>query len=83
MPTDSSRNKTPKPRNTAANKLIKSSLKIRLLLLRPFGRDTTNTKNHDVKNVPMTNRTVAKCGNTDGLIGDTYLESDSIFLKIK
>lgn len=82
MPTESSRNNTPKPRNTAANRLIRSSLKIRLLLLNPFGRDTTNTKNHDVKNVPMMSRTVAKWGNTDGLIGDTYLVSDSIFLSI-
>lgn len=78
MPTDSSKNNTPNPRNNAANKLIKSSLNIRPLLLKVFGRDTTNTKNHDVKNVPIINRTVAKCGNTDGLIGDTYRLSDSI-----
>lgn len=78
MPTDRSRNRTPTPRNIAANRLISNSLKITPLLLKFFGRDTTNTKNHDVKNVPMINNTPAKCGNTDGLIGDTYLVSDSI-----
>lgn len=80
MPTDNSRNNKPKPRNTAANKLISNSLKITALLLNPFGRDTTKTKNHDVKNVPMINKTVAKCGNTDGFIGDTYRVNDSILL---
>lgn len=68
----------PKPRNTAANRLIKSSLKIAPGLLDAFGRDTTYTKNQDVKNVPMVNSTMAKCGNTDGLIGETCLLSDSI-----
>lgn len=79
MPTDNSRNNKPKPKNIAANKLINNSLKTIPLLLTPFGRETTNTKNHDVKNVPIISNTVAKCGNTDGFIGDTYRESDSIF----
>lgn len=80
MPTDRNRNSIPKPRNIAANKLMSNSLKNRLLLLNPFGRETTKTKNHDVKNVPIINSTVAKCGNTDGLMGDTYRVNDSIFI---
>lgn len=63
----------------AANRLMNNSLKIRVLLLNPFGRETTKTKNHDVKNVPIISNTVAKCGNIDGLIGDTYRVNDSIF----
>lgn len=70
MPTDSSRNSKPHPRNTDANKLNSNSLKMSALWANPFGRDTTNTKNQDVKNVPMTSRTVASNGNADGLIGD-------------
>lgn len=82
MPTDRNRNNKPKPRNVAANKLINSSLKTSVLLLTPFGRETTKTKNHDVKNVPIINKIVAKCGNIDGLMGDTYRVSDSI-LRLK
>lgn len=80
MPTDRNRNSSPKPKKMAANRLMSSSLKTRLVLLNPFGRETTKTKNHDVKNVPIISKTVAKCGNTDGLIGDTYRVNDSIFL---
>lgn len=80
IPTDRNKNSTPKPKNIAANKLMSNSLKTSALLLAPFGRDTTKTKNHDVKNVPMINRTVAKCGNADGFIGDTYRVYESIFV---
>lgn len=80
MPTDKNKNSKPKPKNMAANKLISNSLKIKLPLLNPFGRETTNTKNHDVKNVPIINKSVAKCGNIDGLIGDTYRVNDSMFV---
>lgn len=79
MPTDRNRNSKPKPRNIAANKLMSNSLKMRPVLLNPFGRETTKTKNHAVKKVPITNRTNAKCGNTDGLMGDTYRVNDSMF----
>lgn len=58
---------------------MSSSLNTSALLLTPFGRETTKTKNHDVKNVPMISSNVAKCGNTDGLMGDTYRVNDSIF----
>lgn len=78
MPTDRNRNSSPKPKKIAANKLMSSSLKTSALLLTPFGRETTKTKNHDVKNVPIINSSVAKCGNTDGLMGDTYRVNDSI-----
>lgn len=79
MPTDSKRNRTPNPRNSAANKLISNSLKTTLSFEFNFGRETSNTKNHAVKNVPIPSRTVAKCGNTAGLMGDTNLDIDSIF----
>lgn len=79
MPTDRNKNSNPKPKKIAANKLMSSSLKTSALLLTPFGRETTKTKNHDVKNVPIINSNVAKCGNTDGLMGDTYRVNDSIF----
>lgn len=78
MPTDNNRKSTPNPRNIAANKLISSSLKITPSMMLAFGRATSNTKNHAVKKVPMARRTVAKCGNTLGFIGDTYLDIDSI-----
>lgn len=80
MPTDRNRKSKPKPKKMAANKLMSNSLKMRVLLLNPFGRETTKTKNHDVKNVPIIRSTVAKCGNTDGLIGDTYRVNESIFI---
>lgn len=70
MPTDSSRNSNPKPRNTDANKLNTNSLKTDAPWANPFGRDTTNTKNQDVKNVPMTSNIEANNGNAVGLIGD-------------
>lgn len=79
IPTDNNKNKTPNPRNSDANKLIKSSLKITPSLKLPFGRDTSKTKNHAVKNVPMARSTVAKCGNTVGFIGEIYLVIVSIF----
>lgn len=79
MPTDKSRNNRPTPKNIDANKLISISLKMAPVLLDTFGRVTTNTKNQDVKKVPIINNTVAKCGNTDGLIGNTCRDSDSIF----
>lgn len=78
MPTDNSRNSSPKPRNVAANKLKNISLMMDPPWLDPFGRDTTKTKNHDVKSVPMTNKTVANSGNAVGLIGDVYRTNDSI-----
>lgn len=78
MPTDKSRNNRPTPKNIDANKLINISLRISPVLLNTFGRDTTKTKNQDVKKVPIINNTVAKCGNTDGLIGNTCRDSDSI-----
>lgn len=81
IPTDSIRNSTPKPRNSAANKLINSSLKTTPVLGQHFGRDTSKTKNQDVKNVPMISKTAAKCGNTDGLMGDTYRVRFSIVWK--
>lgn len=79
MPTDRNKNSSPKPKKIAANKLISSSLNTSALLLMAFGRETTKTKNQDVKNVPMISRSPAKCGNTDGLMGDTYRVNDSIF----
>lgn len=79
MPTDNSKNNRPNPKNTAANKLINNSLKMAPLLAEPFGRETTKTKNHAVKIVPIINNTVAKCGNTDGFIGDTKRAIESIF----
>lgn len=35
----------------------------------------SNTKNHPVRNVPMARRTVARCGNTDGFMGEMCLAS--------
>lgn len=84
MPTLSSRNNIPNPRNIDANKLMRSSLKITLSLgpvlpEAPLpGRLTSNTKNQAVKNVPMVNRTVDRSGNADGLIGETYRTIESI-----
>ena len=77
MPTDNSKNKTPKPRNSAANKLISNSLNITPSLALNFGLDTSKTKNQAVKKVPMKSKTVARCGNTAGLI-NTYRAIDSI-----
>lgn len=71
MPTDNMRNSNPKPRNRAANRLMSSSLKMTPDFVWHFGRDTSKTKNHDVKKVPMMSRTVARCGNTVGLMGET------------
>jgi hypothetical protein len=78
MPTDKSRNNTPNPKNNAAKRLMRSSLKITPSLKFDFGRDTSKTKNQAVKNVPIAKRTHAKCGKTAGLIGETYLVIDSI-----
>lgn len=47
-----------------------------------FGLETSNTKNHAVKNVPNISRTDAKCGKLAGLMGEIYLDMDSI-LKLR
>lgn len=72
----------------AANRLISNSLNIvpSLVLIVPsfptiFGRDTSKTKNQAVKNVPIASNTVAKCGNTAGLMGEIYLVIDSMVLE--
>lgn len=75
MPTQSSRNNTPKPENTAATKEINSSLNISRV---NFVLVTSYTKNQAVKNIPIPNSITANSGKTDGLTGEMYLVIDSI-----
>lgn len=81
IPTDRSRKTTPNPRKIEANKLMSNSLKMVDSFCEFLGRDTSKTKNQAVKNVPMANRTVARCGNTAGLMGETYRIMESILLR--
>lgn len=76
MPTHSNRNNVPKPEKIAATKDTSSSLKMYLVF---FVLVTSYTKNQAVKKTPIPNRTIAKCGKTAGLTGDTYLVIDSMF----
>lgn len=75
MPTHSNRNSIPKPLNIEATRETRSSLKISLVNLVLV---TSYTKNHAVKNTPIPKRIIVKLGNTAGLIGETYLDMDSI-----
>lgn len=75
MPTQSSKNNTPKPENIAATREISNSLNISLVNLVLV---TSYTKNHAVKNIPIPSKTTASIGKTAGFMGETYLVIDSI-----
>ena len=75
MPTQRSRNSTPKPENIAATREISNSLNMSLV---NFVLVTSYTKNHAVKNTPIPSNTTANSGNTAGFMGETYLVIDSI-----
>jgi len=75
MPTHKSKNSAPNPEKNEATRETRSSLNSERELLVVV---TSYTKNQAVKNTPIPSRTTVRWGNIAGLIGDTYLDIDSI-----
>lgn len=75
MPTHNNKNSIPKPENIAATSDKRSSLNKSLDTLVLV---TSYTKNHAVKNIPIPSKSIVRCGNTAGLIGEAYRTIDSI-----
>lgn len=61
MPEDKNPKRMPKPRKKLLSTEIVSSLKI-IVSLFALLRDTSNTKNHAAKDVPIIRRMAARCG---------------------